>query len=226
MCARVLVALAVYDAFRRLPVRPGTGLPQAFRASTGTGHADINLLTSATSSNELDFVGGTTDDQLWFARSGNDLQIDLMGTSTQVTLENWFASSNQPLPEITAGSLKLDSQMSQLVQVKATYSAANPEFDPTASGIDIVPASWRGRRSGTPETRRGSPTRSALRLCDDHASPPQWTTAFCSAGPGGTATPRPAAAGTFSGRVASARPVESLIDFIVAKAMTYPIVIQ
>jgi hypothetical protein len=63
MCARVLVVLAVYDAFRRLPVRPGTGLPQVYRASTSTDWTDVNLLSSATSSNELDFVGGIFPDK-------------------------------------------------------------------------------------------------------------------------------------------------------------------
>jgi Ca2+-binding RTX toxin-like protein len=111
-----------------------------YQVSTSTGQADIILPASAASSNELDFLGGITDNQLWFAQSGNNLQIDLMGTSTRVTLDNWFAASNQPLQELAAGGLKLDSQLSQLVQAMATYSANAPGFDPAASGNSNVPA--------------------------------------------------------------------------------------
>jgi hypothetical protein len=43
------------------------------------------------------------------------------------------------MQEITAGGLKLDSQISQLVQAMATYSAANPGFDPTSSSVHTLP---------------------------------------------------------------------------------------
>jgi hypothetical protein len=85
------------------------------------------------------FVIQITDDELWFVHSGNDLKIDLMGTNTQVTVANWFGSGNHPLQEITAGGLKLDGQISQLVQAMATYSAGNPGFDATASGVHTLP---------------------------------------------------------------------------------------
>jgi hypothetical protein len=118
----------------------GGARSNVFQASASTGHADIILPASAASCNELDFTGAITDNELWFAQSGNNLQIDLMGTSTQVTLDNWFAGGTQPLQEITASSLKLDGQLSQLVQAMATYSAANPGFDPTSSSHTSVPS--------------------------------------------------------------------------------------
>ena len=70
---------------------------------------------------------------------GNNLQIDILGTNTSVTATNWFSSSSNQLQEITAGGLKIDSQVSQLVQAMATYSADNSGFDPTASSIHTVP---------------------------------------------------------------------------------------
>jgi hypothetical protein len=60
------------------------------------------------------------------------LQIDLMGTKSAITISNWFSGAGNQLQEITAGGLKLDSQVSQLVQAMATYAANNPGFDPTA----------------------------------------------------------------------------------------------
>jgi serralysin len=84
------------------------------------------------SGNELDFASGIANNQLWFQQSGNNLQIDVMGTNSQVTVASWFASTGAQVSEITAGGLKLDSQVSQLVQAMATYAAANPGFDPTS----------------------------------------------------------------------------------------------
>jgi hypothetical protein len=125
-----------------------------YQASTSTGQADIVLPSSAASTNELDFVGGIADNQLWFAKSGNDLQIDLLGTNTEVSVANWFGAGNPPLQEITAGGLKIDGQISQLVQAMATYSAANSGFDPTSSTNHTIPndtnlqsslaATWHG----------------------------------------------------------------------------------
>ncbi|WP_051380413.1 hypothetical protein [Bradyrhizobium sp. WSM1743] len=54
-------------------------------------------------------------------------------------MNNWFAGSANQLQEIVAGGLKLDSQVSQLVQAMATYSAGHPGFDPTSSGNNTLP---------------------------------------------------------------------------------------
>jgi hypothetical protein len=109
-------------------------------ASPITGQATINANGTAGATNVLDFTGGITDENLWFQQSGNDLKIDLLGTNTQVGVSNWFSSSSNQLQEISAGSLKIDSQVSQLVQAMATYSASNPGFDPAAPGVTAVPS--------------------------------------------------------------------------------------
>jgi hypothetical protein len=62
----------------------------------------------------------------------------VLGSQSEVTVTNWFNGGTQ-LQEITAGGLKIDSQVSHLVQAMATYSANNPGFDPTASGVSSVP---------------------------------------------------------------------------------------
>ncbi|WP_420970809.1 calcium-binding protein [Bradyrhizobium sp. B120] len=110
-----------------------------YQVSSGTGQAAINLPTATGSRNELDFVGGINDDQLWFERSGDNLSVDLLGTNTSVTINGWFSGAGSQLQEITAGGLKIDSQVSQLVQAMATYAAANPGFDPTSSSVHTVP---------------------------------------------------------------------------------------
>jgi hypothetical protein len=109
-------------------------------ASTATGQATIQANAAAGTMNELDFTGGITDENLWFINSGNNLKIDLLGTNTSVTVDGWFSSSSNQLQEITAGGLKIDSQISQLVQAMATYSANNSGFNPTSPSIAAVPS--------------------------------------------------------------------------------------
>ncbi len=110
-----------------------SGTEGFFDFNAGAGQVKIVSGASANSSasNELDFGTGISDNQLWFLQSGNDLQIDLMGTTEGVPISNWFGSTGNQLQEITAGGQKLDSQVSQLVQAMATYSANHAGFDPT-----------------------------------------------------------------------------------------------
>jgi hypothetical protein len=110
-----------------------------YLATTDSGQLAITAQGSAGTTNDLDFTGGITDQNLWFLQSGNDLKIDVLGTNTSVTTTGWFSSSANQLQEITAGSLKIDSQISQLVQAMATYAANNTGFDPTSPSISAVP---------------------------------------------------------------------------------------
>ena len=111
-----------------------------YLATTGSGQISITATQGAGMANDLDFTGGITDQNLWFLQSGNDLKIDILGTNTSVTTTGWFSNSTNQLQEITAGGLKIDSQVSQLVQAMATYSAGNSGFDPTSPSISTIPA--------------------------------------------------------------------------------------
>jgi Ca2+-binding RTX toxin-like protein len=121
-------------------------------ASSSTGQATIHANASTSTTNELDFTGGITDENLWFVQSGNDLKIDIMGSNSSVTINNWFSGGSNQLQAITAGGLKIDSQISQLVQAMATYSASHSGFDPTSSNAvpqdtglqSSIAATWHG----------------------------------------------------------------------------------
>jgi len=58
---------------------------------------------------------------------------------TSTTISNWFSGSAGSVQAITAGGLKIDSQISQLVQAMATYSVNNTGFDPTSASIHTLP---------------------------------------------------------------------------------------
>jgi len=110
-----------------------------YQVTTGTGQAQVNLSSATGSKNEIDFLSGITDQNLWFEHHGSDLKIDLLGTNTSTTISNWFSGGSGALQEIAASGLKIDSQISQLVQAMATYSANNTGFDPASSSIQALP---------------------------------------------------------------------------------------
>jgi hypothetical protein len=115
----------------------GGGRSNIYDVSTSTGQANIELSSVTGSKNEIDFSTGITDEKLWFEQTGDDLKIDLLGGSTSVTVDGWFSGASSQLQEITAGGLKIDSQISQLVQAMATYSAGQNGFDPAT--VTAVP---------------------------------------------------------------------------------------
>jgi Ca2+-binding RTX toxin-like protein len=102
---------------------PGDGSDTIFNGS----------LANSNASNQLQFGTGLTDENLWFQRFGNNLVIDSMGTNNQITVNNWFAGVGDQLQEIVAGGLKLDSQIGNLIQAMATYSANHPGFNPATT---------------------------------------------------------------------------------------------
>jgi len=105
-----------------------------FRFAIGGGHDVIinGIASNTAASGELQLGAGVTADNLWFVQSGSDLEIEVMGTHDTITVADWFDSTAYQLRDITAGGLKLDAQVTQLVQAMASYSAAHPGFDPTA----------------------------------------------------------------------------------------------
>jgi hypothetical protein len=88
-------------------------------------------------------IEGVDPDQLWLERVGNDLRIDVMGSSTSATVQNWFSSTRNQLSDLTLsggseGACTLDTQLNQLVQAMATFSSNNASFDPTSSANPAV----------------------------------------------------------------------------------------
>jgi Ca2+-binding RTX toxin-like protein len=88
-------------------------------------------------------IEGVDPDQLWLERVGNDLRIDVMGSSTSATVQNWFSSTRNQLSDLTlnggsGGASTLDTQINLLVQAMATYSGNNAGFDPTSLSNPVV----------------------------------------------------------------------------------------
>ncbi|MFM0666008.1 hypothetical protein, partial [Paraburkholderia sediminicola] len=80
---------------------------------------------------------------IWLQRVGNNLQVDIMGSTTEATVQNWFSNTYSQLGELTvsggsAGNLTADAQINQLIQAMATFSANSPGFDPTSASNPVI----------------------------------------------------------------------------------------
>lgn len=84
-------------------------------------------------------VDNETRQSLWFARSGNDLRVQLLGSDTDITVQGWYDASVSKLEKISLGGSSsgyvLGAQVDQLVQAMAGFSASHPGFDPKTSGV-------------------------------------------------------------------------------------------
>ncbi len=106
------------------------------------GQATITngIAGNATPTGELDFGATIATNQLWLMRAGNDLQIDIMGTSSHVTVAGWYAGAASQLQEIKTGDgSMLDGQLNSLVAAMSTFAATHPGFDPTAGANSQAP---------------------------------------------------------------------------------------
>ena len=76
-------------------------------------------------------VGGATSKQLWLSKSGSNLDIKILGTTDKVTVQDWFASSNNRVEKITAGDGKSlsASKVNALVNAMASFT---PPADATS----------------------------------------------------------------------------------------------
>jgi len=104
--------------------------------SYGALTIENGVASSNVANGTLSILNESPDD-IWLKQVGNDLQVDVMGTSTEATIQGWFSNSYSQLNSITTTDSSgtksvLDTQLSQLIQAMATYSAQNPGFDPTS----------------------------------------------------------------------------------------------
>ena len=98
------------------------------------GHDTINNLspTATVKNGKVTFGSGITGGKLWFEQVGNDLRVDLLGTTNTITIAGWYGAnaSAQVASFNTSDGLKLDGQVAQLVSAMASYGTAHPGFNP------------------------------------------------------------------------------------------------
>gem|GEM_PF-5970833 len=121
----------------------GGGGYDTYQFAKGNGQDVIqNGVASTNAANgELDIAAGVATNQLWFAKSGNDLLIEIMGGTDHLLVAGYYSNNYSQLKEIkTADGSMIDSQLPNLVQIMAEYSSANSAFNPaTATQIPNDP---------------------------------------------------------------------------------------
>jgi len=116
----------------------GTGTNDIYSFAKGNGADILNngVATNKTATNELVLGAGVATNQLWLKRTGNNLEIDILGTKDSVMVSNWFNGIGYQLQDIkTADGSKIDAQIGQLVQTMASYSASHAAFNPTTATV-------------------------------------------------------------------------------------------
>lgn len=108
----------------------GKGVSNTVDYSKGDGAATVTLNGGV---GVLQFEGSITDQNLWFARSGTNLVVDVLGSSDHLTVTGFFNYPATTISEIKAGGLELDGQLNNLISAMASFSASNSGFNPVTS---------------------------------------------------------------------------------------------
>lgn len=100
----------------------------------GDGHDTIVDNDSTWFNSDLLKITGAKSSQLWFSRSGNNLDVSVIGTKDQVTIQDWFLGSSHYVEKLTAsdGKSLSASKVQGLVNAMASFA-------PPAQGQTTLP---------------------------------------------------------------------------------------
>jgi hypothetical protein len=103
--------------------------------SAASSGVTINLAGTG----RLDLGTGSTEEDTWFAKSGNNLLVERLGSSTVLTVENWFNLKND-LGTITSadGSQIAATQITALASSMGSYAMAHGFNPATASAMPTL----------------------------------------------------------------------------------------
>lgn len=89
------------------------------------------------------------EEQLWFRRSGPNLEVDIIGTSDQVVIKDWYRGAEHHVEQFTtfAGKHLVDGQVDRLVAAMAAFAppaAGQTELPETYKPVlaPVIAASW------------------------------------------------------------------------------------
>ena len=82
----------------------------------------VDTITEQSGNDSILFGEGVDFADIWFARSGNDLVIDVLGSEDRVKISSWFTNANYQVESISAGGMAIvNTQMNQMLQAMAGF---------------------------------------------------------------------------------------------------------
>lgn len=119
-----------------------------YQFSAGDGR-DVISQTDATGHDVLELMDSFVKEDLWFSREGDRLVIDVLGSSDQVEVNDWFAGDQHQLDQVSTTSSQIDSaSIELLVDAMASFGApAGGEITLTAQEREqantSIAAAWQ-----------------------------------------------------------------------------------
>lgn len=96
----------------------------------------VNASSKQRDTDVLRFAGDITNERLLFSQSGNDLVIDLSGTTDSVRVQNWYTDAASQVEEIhTQDTVIYASDIDVLVSAMASFSVSSGTDDFTDARI-------------------------------------------------------------------------------------------
>ena len=107
----------------------GDGVDTIWDSDATAGNADV-----------LSLGANVAVDQLWLARTGNDLRVSIIGTTDNVTVKNWYAGGQYRIEQLqlSSGEALVESSVQNLVNAMASFS-------PPPMGQTSLPADYRAQ---------------------------------------------------------------------------------
>ncbi|QBJ77863.1 calcium-binding protein [Aquitalea sp. USM4] len=95
-----------------------------YHIQSGAGSDTIQNSTGGSVNNSSVVFEAAQSNELWFQKSGNDLLVNVIGTSTQVDISGWYSGSDHQVDTISAadGKTLSNSQVNALVSAMAAFS--------------------------------------------------------------------------------------------------------
>ncbi|WP_058961189.1 calcium-binding protein, partial [Pseudomonas syringae] len=116
----------------------------------GSGRDVINNYDVSSGTDVLQFGTDVSLEDLWFRRSGSDLEVSIIDTNDKVLVSNWYAANDYQVDQFKTadGKTLLDSQVQSLVDKMASFGVdAGAERNLTAAQqtqLDtVLAANWQ-----------------------------------------------------------------------------------
>jgi len=119
-------------------VSTGSYYGDTYVFNRGDGQDTIVESGPSYNADTLSLGSDVSSNQLWFRHVGNDLQVNVIGTSDNITIANWYSGASQHVEKFKTGDSKvlLDSDVNSLVDAMAAFA-------PPGAGQTTLPSDYQ-----------------------------------------------------------------------------------